>query len=107
MRADVPKRMLLVSLLLSLTVLLPARVYAQEATFAGAITDSTGSVLPGVTITAVHEASGNIFTVVTDRPVEPRIGREPQSNAHFGQPAANSNAQYFPRVLQFGVRATF
>jgi len=103
MRADVPKRMLLISFLL-LIVLLPAR---GEATFAGAITDSTGSVLPGVTITAVHEASGNIFTVVTDRPVEPRIGREPQSNAHFGQPAANSNAQYFPRVLQFGVRATF
>jgi len=103
MRADVPKRMLLISFLL-LIVLLPAR---GEATFAGAITDSTGSVLPGVTITAVHEASGNIFTVVTDRPVEPRIGPEPQSNAHFGQPAANSNAQYFPRVLQFGVRATF
>ncbi len=66
MPANVPKRALLVSLLLSLVVLLPARGYAQEATFAGAITDSTGSVLPGVTITAVHEASGNIFTAVTD-----------------------------------------
>ena len=35
---------------------------AQEATFTGTVTDSTGGVLPGVTITAVHEASGNTFT---------------------------------------------
>src|SRR4249920_1704367 len=40
--------------------------YGQEATFTGTATDSTGSVLPGVTITAVHEASGNVFTTVTD-----------------------------------------
>jgi hypothetical protein len=40
--------------------------YAQEATFTGTVTDSTGGVLPGVTITAPHEASGNIFTAVTD-----------------------------------------
>jgi hypothetical protein len=29
------------------------------------------------------------------------------SNANFGQPAASTNAQYFPRMLQFGLRATF
>jgi hypothetical protein len=29
------------------------------------------------------------------------------SNANFGQPAASTNVQYFPRILQFGVRATF
>src|SRR5215216_7034422 len=46
--------------------LLAAPSYAQEATFTGTVTDSTGSVLPGVTITAVHEASGNVFTTVTD-----------------------------------------
>ena len=40
--------------------------YAQEATFTGTVTDSTGSVLPGVTITATHQASGNVFTTVTD-----------------------------------------
>ena len=40
--------------------------YAQEATFTGTATDSTGSVLPGVTITAVNAASGNVFTTVTD-----------------------------------------
>src|SRR6476659_1037250 len=46
--------------------LLPLPSYGQEATFTGTATDSTGSVLPGVTITAVHEASGNVFTTVTD-----------------------------------------
>jgi hypothetical protein len=61
MTADVLKRALLVSLVLSI----PGAGYAQEATFTGAVTDSTGGVLPGVTITAVHEASGNIFTAVT------------------------------------------
>ena len=52
---------------------LPVAVYAQEATFAGAVTDSTGAVLPGVTITAVHTASGNTFTTVTDERGEFRL----------------------------------
>ena len=46
--------------------LLPATGYAQEATLAGAVMDSTGGVLPGVTVTAIHEASGNTFLAVTD-----------------------------------------
>ncbi|MBI4888437.1 MAG: TonB-dependent receptor [Acidobacteria bacterium] len=62
MTADVLKRVLLVCVVL----LLPVRAFAQEATFAGTITDSTGGVLPGVTINAVHEATGNTFTAVTD-----------------------------------------
>ena len=32
----------------------------------GTVTDSTGAVLPGVTVTAVHEATGNRFVGVTD-----------------------------------------
>ena len=44
----------------------PATGHAQEATISGTVTDSTGGVLPGVTITAVHEASGNTFVAVTD-----------------------------------------
>ncbi len=54
--------------LLTLVVILvmPVAAYAQEATFTGSVTDSTGAVLPGVTITAVNEASGNTFTAVTD-----------------------------------------
>src|SRR5687767_6256501 len=44
----------------------PVAGYAQEATLTGTITDSTGGVLPGVTVTAVHEATGNRFVAVTD-----------------------------------------
>ena len=61
--------------LLTLVVILvlPVAAFAQEATFTGTITDSTGAVLPGVTITAVHAASGNTFTTVTDERGEFRI----------------------------------
>jgi len=45
---------------------LPLAASAQEATLNGTVTDSTGSVLPGVTIQALHDASGNTFTAVTD-----------------------------------------
>src|SRR5690242_1024967 len=47
-------------------VALPALTYAQEATLIGTITDTTGGALPGVTVQAVHEASGNSFEAVTD-----------------------------------------
>jgi hypothetical protein len=50
----------------SLLVLLPFTGYAQEATLSGTVTDSTGGVLPGVTITATHTATGNTFVAVTD-----------------------------------------
>jgi hypothetical protein len=56
------RRFLIVSALL----LMPAAGYAQEATLTGTVTDSTGAVLPGVTITAVNEATGNTFTGITD-----------------------------------------
>ncbi len=45
---------------------LPGIAYAQEAVLNGIVTDSTGAVLPGVTVTAVHEATGNTFVAVTD-----------------------------------------
>ncbi|MEO8255802.1 MAG: TonB-dependent receptor [Acidobacteriota bacterium] len=45
---------------------LPMMASAQEAVLSGAVSDSTGAVLPGVTVTAVHQASGNRFTTVTD-----------------------------------------
>jgi hypothetical protein len=56
------KRLLFALLALSI----PLATYAQEATLNGTVTDSTGSVLPGVTVEAVHEAAGNTFTGVTD-----------------------------------------
>jgi carboxypeptidase family protein len=45
---------------------LPATGYAQEAALSGTVTDSTGAVLPGVTVTAVLEATGNTYVAVTD-----------------------------------------
>ncbi len=39
---------------------------AQEATLSGTVVDATGGVLPGATLTAVLEASGNTFEGVTD-----------------------------------------
>jgi len=54
------------TLLLGTLLVVPFTAYAQEATLGGTIVDSTNSVLPGVTVTAVHQASGNRFVAVTD-----------------------------------------
>jgi len=43
----------------------PLRV-TQDATVSGTVTDSSGGVLPGVTVTALHEATGNTFVAVTN-----------------------------------------
>src|SRR5947208_3440674 len=48
-------------------------VWAQEATLTGTVTDSTGAVLPGVTVTALHLASGNVFTTVSETTGEYRF----------------------------------
>ena len=56
------RRVLLVCAILAL----PAVAYAQEAVINGTVTDSSGAVLPGVTVTAVNEATGNTFVAVTD-----------------------------------------
>ena len=53
-------------LLVALTFAIPVAAFAQEAVLTGTITDATGAVLPGVTVTVVHEASGNKFLAVTD-----------------------------------------
>ncbi len=45
----------------------PVSVYAQDATLTGAVKDSTGGVLPGVSVTALHDATGNTFVAVTDQ----------------------------------------
>ena len=65
MRSSGVRRLIVVCA--SLTILaIPVVGYAQEATLAGAVTDSTGGVLPGVAVRALHEASGNTFETVTD-----------------------------------------
>ncbi|MGH9258274.1 MAG: carboxypeptidase-like regulatory domain-containing protein, partial [Vicinamibacterales bacterium] len=61
----------LVRLIVASTLLiLPIMVHAQDITVSalvsGTVTDSTGGVLPGVTLRAVHAATGNTFEAVTD-----------------------------------------
>src|SRR3989440_5795509 len=45
----------------------PIAAFAQEAVFSGTVTDSTGAILPGVTLRAVLEATGNSFEATTDQ----------------------------------------
>jgi hypothetical protein len=47
-------------------LLAAAPASAQQATITGTVSDSSGGVLPGVTITIVHEETGNTFEAVTD-----------------------------------------
>src|SRR5688572_29811562 len=53
-------------LLCFVVVALPVTSYAQDAVLTGTVTDATGGVLPGVTVTAVNDATGNTFVGVTD-----------------------------------------
>ena len=50
----------------SAVLALPLATYAQDATLNGSVRDNTGGVLPGVTVTATHEAAGTTFVGVTD-----------------------------------------
>ena len=47
-------------------VALPVTGFAQETTLTGTVTDSSGAVVPGVTVRAVHEATGTTVEGVTD-----------------------------------------
>ena len=61
------RRSVSVGVLFVAILALPAIGLAQtEAVITGVVTDSSGGVLPGVTVTAVHDATGNTFTSVTD-----------------------------------------
>jgi carboxypeptidase family protein/TonB-dependent receptor-like protein len=53
-------------LVLGMIVALPSVGYAQDSVMTGTVTDSTGAVLPGVTVTATNVDSGNTFVAVTD-----------------------------------------
>ncbi len=63
MSSSVLRRLLIV---LVAILALPAAGFAQEAVLTGTVTDSTGGVLPGVIVRAVHEANGYTFEGVTD-----------------------------------------
>ncbi len=53
-------------LMIGMVVALPVVGYAQDSTMTGTATDSTGGVLPGVTVTATNIESGNTFVAVSD-----------------------------------------
>src|SRR6266550_4397329 len=65
MKSYLVRRPIVVGALLMILAL-PVVAYAQEAVLSGTVTDSTGAVLPGVTIRALLEATGNTFDTVTD-----------------------------------------
>ena len=62
----VPKGTIRACLILVLALTMPSLAAAQEATITGKIVDATGGVLPGVTVTALHEATGTPFVGITD-----------------------------------------
>ena len=85
----------------------PASIHAQEAVLTGTVTDSTGGVLPGVTVTALLEATGNRFEAITaeafnvfNRPNWTITTQE--SSPQYLQRTSGEN-----RTMQFGVRLTF
>ena len=53
-------------LVLAAFVAFPAASHAQEATLTGTVVDSTGGVLPGVPVIAIHLATGNVFEGISD-----------------------------------------
>ncbi len=63
----------------------------------GAVKDATGAVLPGVTVTAVHEDSGNTFVSVTDERGGYRIP------ARVGAYRITAELQGFTTVTRTGV----
>src|SRR5262245_57967869 len=60
------RRLAATVLLVVALLALPTLGYSREAVLSGTVTDSTGGVLTGVTVVAVHDASGNRFETVTD-----------------------------------------
>src|SRR5436853_2602543 len=79
-------------------IALPALGYAQEAVLEGTVSDSTGAVLPGVSVTATHEATGNKFETVTDERGTYRIP------ARIGAFTIVADLQGFSTVTRTGVQ---
>jgi hypothetical protein len=77
---------------------LPSIAFAQEAVLTGIVTDSTGGVLPGVTVTLVHQATGNKFVGITD---ERGIYRIP---ARVGALTITAELQGFTTVTRTGAQ---
>jgi len=91
------RRVLRGLLLLGVLVAVPAIGHAQEAIVTGTVTDSSGGVLPGVVITAVHEATGNNFEAVTDD-----VGRY-RISLRVGAYQIKADLQGFASLMRSGV----
>jgi hypothetical protein len=91
-------RVLRRALLVATFIVLPALGHAQEAVLTGTVTDSTGGVLPGVTVTAVHEATGNRFEAITDATGNYRLP------VRVGTHAITAELQGFTTVSRPGVQ---
>ena len=83
-------------MLIAIVLATPVMAFAQEAVLTGTVTDSTGAVLPGVTVIAVHEATGNRFETVTDGQgafrVPARVGQYQLTASLQGLPASRAPA---------------
>jgi len=66
MRSRAAVRLLVVFAILFLPLAASAQDATVGASVTGTITDGSGAVLPGATVRAVHEATGNAFETVTD-----------------------------------------
>jgi hypothetical protein len=113
---------LVVWLVMMTAVVWPGVASAQDATVSGTITDETGGVLPGVVVTAVNDANGNVFDSVTDERgvfrLQVRVGRykmnaELSGFATIGQAfealvgqALTINMRMVPASLQESVTVT-
>ena len=84
-------------LVIGMIASLPAVGYAQDSTLTGTVTDSTGGVLPGVTVTATNVDSGNTFVGVSDERgnfrIPVRIGNYRIAAELSGFAAVNRNIQ--------------
>src|SRR5688572_16229911 len=84
--------------ILSALLALPEMGYAQEAVLTGTVTDATGGVLPGVTVTALNDATGNTFIGVSDGTGSYRIP------ARVGAYQITAELQGFTTVQRTGVQ---
>jgi hypothetical protein len=84
--------------LVAAVLAVPAAAVAQDAVLTGTVTDATGGVLPGVTVTAVNEATGNTFVGVTDGTGSFRIP------ARVGAYRITAELQGFTTVQRTGVQ---
>ena len=118
MTSSNPRRLMLVLAILFFPIL----AFAQEAAVTGTVVDSTGGVLPGVTVTTVNATTGNTFLGVTDERgtfrVPVRVGRykltmelpgfatvAQEFEALVGQ-TITINAQMTPSTVQESVTVT-